>query len=43
LDNFFVSNKFNDLHGDASPKINNLQTLPEFSVEEKTAQCEDRK
>jgi hypothetical protein len=31
-ENFLASNKINDLRGDASPKINDLQTFPEFSV-----------
>jgi len=30
-ENFFASNEFNGLRGDAPPKINDLQTFPEFS------------
>jgi hypothetical protein len=30
-ENFLASNKFNELHGYAPPKINDLQTFLEFS------------
>ena len=30
-ENFFTYKKINDLGGDAPPKINDLQTFPEFS------------